>query len=341
MKQQKNGKYVKYVTIIEYGKKKRKYFSADSEEELYFKIFQYKQNMNKSKLFKEVAEDWKNEFYPTYAPRTLSCYTAPLNRCIKYFDGRYIDDIEPIDIKNYMSFLKMKKYAKKSIKNHRVVLSMIFKFAIINGNVKYNPVSDVPIPRNLSETHRLPPGEYELEKIKASLNCTFGLFYIFILYTGLRRGEALAITYEDIDYEKNTITVNKSLYHEHNQPHIKKPKTVAGNRIVPLLQPLKAVLPKKDKGVIFSNEKGEYLTASNVETLIKYYRRETGVTATPHQLRHQYAVILHNANVLDKDAQDLLGHANLSTTKDIYTHITDKRRKISSEKIEKYLADES
>ena len=52
----------------------------------------------------------------------------------------------------------------------------------------------------------------------------------------------------------------------------------------------------------------------------------TGVNATPHQLRHAYATILFDAGLDDKDAQELLGHANISTTRDIYTHITQKRR---------------
>ena len=54
--------------------------------------------------------------------------------------------------------------------------------------------------------------------------------------------------------------------------------------------------------------------------------KATEMQITPHQLRHAYATILYEAGIKDKDAQDLLGHANIQTTRDIYTHITNNRR---------------
>lgn len=70
---------------------------------------------------------------------------------------------------------------------------------------------------------------------------------------------------------------DKSLYHKHNQPYIKMPKTESGIRNIPLLQPLKKVLNRNKQGIIFSNEDGEYMKASQVETKLKWYRKATGI----------------------------------------------------------------
>ena len=159
-----------------------------------------------------------------------------------------------------------------------------------------------------------------------------------MLYTGIRRGEALALTYEDIDWENELININKSLYHKHNLPEIKSPKTESGVRSIPLLKPLKDVLDPNKTGIIFANDSGDYLKASQVETKLKWYRRETGILCSPHQLRHEYATLLHEADIVDKDAQELLGHSQISTTKDIYMHITPRRLKQTAAKLNEFLS---
>lgn len=298
-----------------------------------------------TKIFEEhkhsfvcIADAWAAEAFPQLAYRTLSCYKAPLMRAKKFFLGDYIEDITHAKIKEYMEFLVEQNYSKKTIKNYRIVLSMIFKYAVVNDIVSLNLVSDVSIPKGLKSTRRKPPTELEIEKIKSNVDYDFGLFYYFLLYTGIRRGEALALTYEDIDWNNELITINKSLYHKHNQPHIKMPKTESGIRNIPLLQPLKKVLDRNKRGIIFSNDDGEYMTASQVETKLKWYRRATGISCSPHQLRHEFATILLEADIVDKDAQELLGHAQISTTKDIYMHITPKRLKETANKLNQFLS---
>lgn len=75
------------------------------------------------------------------------------------------------------------------------------------------------------------------------------------------------------------------------------------------------------------------MTETQFQRQWKLYQKESGVSATPHQLRHAYATILFEAGLDDKDAQELLGHANISTTRDIYTHITNKHREETAKKL--------
>ena len=113
-----------------------------------------------------------------------------------------------------------------------------------------------------------------------------------------------------------------------NVPNIKNnPKTEAGIREVPLLDCVYKVL-KRGRGdqLIFPNTKNELIRNGNFNRLWDKYRAETGLTITPHQLRHAYATMLYDAGVDVKTAQYLLGHANIQTTMDIYTHLSKQRK---------------
>ncbi len=178
--------------------------------------------------------------------------------------------------------------------------------------------------KNLSQKKRHAPPTDQVQKIKANVNDEFGLFAFLIYYTGCRRGEAEGLMYEDIDRVKNRISIRRSVYNVSTKPEIKEPKTAAGIRSVPLLPALAAVLPDKKHGFIFSSDGGkspspDWIISRNYAQ----YQKRTGVTVSPHEIRHGYATALHEAGVDYKTAQQLLGHAQLSTTMDIYTDILD------------------
>ena len=119
-----------------------------------------------------------------------------------------------------------------------------------------------------------------------SIDKPFGLFAYLVLYTGLRKGEALALTYMDIT--NGEIMINKSVYYEGMQPKIKWPKTQAGTRKVPILTPLADVLPEQKTGPVFPNASGALMTDSEYKAEWKKYIVATGISCTPHQLRHPY-----------------------------------------------------
>ena len=145
--------------------------------------------------------------------------------------------------------------------------------------------------------------------------------------------------YNDIDLDNDIISVTKSVYHVNNRPFIKEPKTQKGIRNVPILYPLKPYLPnKKSQQYIFSLDGGKTpLTEMQYQKLWKEYAKSIGINCSAHQLRHSFATMLFECGVDAKDAQDILGHAQLSTTMDIYTHIRDSRRKDVASKINEKL----
>ena len=96
------------------------------------------------------------------------------------------------------------------------------------------------------------------------------------------------------------------------------------------------LIPKgKPFEYIFSNST-EPLTLKEFKVRWANFQKEAGITATPHQFRHTFASIMHEAGISPKDAQGILGHAQIATTMDIYTHFSNQRNKKAATVLNKY-----
>ena len=226
--------------------------------------------------------------------------------------------------------------ARKTAATQLQIIRQILRFAVVQGALPYNPAEALRLPKGLKVTYRMPPDENQVKLIKAHAKDTpFGLFAALVYYTGCRRGEALALTGADIDRKAKRISITKSVYYVGNYAQIKQPKTEKGTREVPLLDALDKLLPKRlPKGYLFAEPNGEPLTDDHFFDAYKKYQQATGVTVTPHQIRHGYATALYECGVDFKTMQALLGHAQLSTTMDIYTHVRQNSLKAAEEKMQ-------
>lgn len=104
-----------------------------------------------------------------------------------------------------------------------------------------------------------------------------------------------------------------------------------------MLAPLaKALKGKAKKGYIF-NYNNELLHNKRASTLWNNYCKSIGIEhITPHQLRHAYATRLYELNIDEKSAQEIMGHADISTTRNIYTHISELKRKTTAEQLNNF-----
>lgn len=283
-------------------------------------------------VFRDVAEEWFSEHSAELEYNSLKGLKPAYERAVREFGDMFVTDILPSDIAKYIKSFTAKGYADKTTRTQLGVFNMIFKYAInFKGIDMQNPARDVVIPRGLPKRKVSLPSDEDIQKVKGNVGREFGLFAYFILYTGLRRGELLALRYDDI--RDGFINVNKSVYYENNKPKIKKPKTASGIRKVPILDKLKPYIC--GKGIIF-NYNGDYLPQHIFDSKWKQYCAETGIKCTPHQLRHCYTTMLFESGVLaPKDIQHLLGHNQISTTMDIYTDIRRQREKEIAKKVKK------
>lgn len=293
---------------------------AINASEMLRKLSDLKYKIENGEIFGNVAEDWKEEHFSTVAYTTAKSYDTVFKCVMEEFQNRYINQITAQDIQGYINRVAKKGYSQRTVKNNLMIITMIFDYAVLNGFLSVNTAQPVKLPKGLPKNERTTPSDSDINIVKSSLNVPFGLFAFFLLYTGCRRGEALAAKYEDVDRKNKTILINKSLYFEHNRPKIKTPKSRAGERTIIVPDILLDKLPK-GKGYIFSVDENP-LSEQQYRLKWKSYVKKTGINLTPHQLRHQYATFLYDAGIDDKSAQSLLGHSSIVVTKDIYTHIS-------------------
>lgn len=290
-------------------------------------------------VFEDYAERWYEAHAARVSFKTAEAYAAPLRRLEGHFAGRDLAEITAADVSAYLAELGKKKYARRTVQMHRDVLNMIFNYAILAGDLAANPCAAVAMPKNLTVTRRELPEDAAIRAVLDNAAVPFGLFALVCLTAGLRRGEALALRYEDIDRAAGVIHVTKAVEFIGNSPQLKPTKTAAGERDAILPAVLAAAIPATGSGYLFPRDDGGLLTKTQYRKRWLAYCRAIGYDITAHQLRHGFATLLYEAEIPDKDAQDLLGHASISTTRNIYTHIRSTRRAATAEKFNAFLSD--
>lgn len=328
LKPRSDGRYCKTITD---KNGYRKYFYGASEREINQKILEYQRKKEVGRTFSEIADEWWSETYDDLAHQTLKGYKPALARAVDIFGKSNVKDIQPRDILLFFKRLASEDFASKTIANHRIILNQIFNYAVIAGDIQYNPVTAVRIPKTAKKSTRPPATVSDESKILSSDHPW--LFPLVALLTGLRKGEILALQWQDIDFKENTISITKSVEHIGKKPNIKSTKTESGNRLVPLLSLLKTKLESqksKPEHYIFSDDGGKTpLYEHRYTRLYNDYKQDVGITCTAHQLRHSYATIAVEEDINPKDLQNALGHADITTTMNIYAAA----RKRSVEKV--------
>lgn len=288
----------------------------------------------------DAAERWKAVRFEQLSYKTTEAYKPVFRRLTARFGAEALEAVETRDVSAYLQTLAAQGYARRTVQMYRDMLGQIYSYAIGEGLTKYNPVDHAVMPRGLSAgTRGIAPDE-AIEAVREGVGLPFGLFAAVCLYAGLRRGEALALRYEDVDRAAGVIHVTKAVEYINNNPHLKEPKTKSGRRDVDLLDPLAAAIPK-GSGYLFADENGDLLTKEAYNSRWNRYCSQIGYKISAHQLRHGYATLLYEAGVDDKDAQEQLGHANIELTRNTYTHIRAGQRRRTAEKLNRYLKREN
>lgn len=338
MKKRPDGRYVKVKTIN--GNKIPFYSRAKSEKlaekDIENQLLEYKQQEEKGKLYKEVAKEWEREHYKNIEHQTEARYKTLVSHSIDEFGEQYVKLIVAEDIDTFLKGFSTKGYSSKSIKDQYSVLKMILKHAHLKGYIQSLPAFP-KAPKGKNSVKREPLNDEQIKIVESSINCTFGFLAYFLLYTGLRKSEALAVQYQDIDLKNNIIHINKALYYKSNEPYIKTPKTEAGKRDVILLDCVADKIQKGKKEDYIFNVNGELIKNSLFTRKWEKYKEETGLKITAHQLRHTFATILFEADINVKDAQSLMGHSDISVTQNIYTHIRQKRLESTAKTLNEHI----
>ncbi|HTY45899.1 MAG TPA: tyrosine recombinase XerC [Patescibacteria group bacterium] len=264
------------------------------------------------------------EIEKNYSSHTVLNYRLDLEDFKKFLDQTPVENVDYLVLRKYLACLKEKNLKARSVGRRLSTLRTFFKFLTREGFVKANPITSLSSPKQ--EKH-LPKFLTE-EQVKSLIDVALpkeemGMRDRAILETfystGIRISELVGLNVDDVDFISGIVKVLGKGRKE---------------RIVPIgetaLAAIRAYLAqkKKETTALFLNKNGRRITTRGARNIVDKYLRlasiKQGVSA--HTLRHSFATHLLNRGADLRSVQELLGHANLSTTQ-IYTHLTTEKLK--------------
>ena len=305
---------------------KAKTFSAKNKKDLMLKIALYK-DKHEGLRINQLADEWIEDVEKRVVYNTMKGYRSAYQKILQDWEDTPVEDITPQKV---LAWLKRYDHmAQKTITNLLLVLRQIIDYGCIHYGLQYNPCDKVKPPKGTGKKIREFPSEKDIDIVNSNIDLPYGLFLYTILYTGMRRGEICALRWKDIDFKNQRIHVRQSSFwtNDHER-HDKSPKSQAGERDVPLLpslaDKLKAIKGDPDE-LVFGDLK-EY----QIDKGVRKYMNETGLSCTPHGLRHGFASILFKQGLDVKTIQYVMGHAQTSTTMEIYVHLMEEDKTASA-----------
>ena len=256
-------------------------------------------------------------------------------------------------------FSTLKKY--RSI---RAYASKVLDHAVTLGIIANNVMKNVTMPVNID-----PPQEDEQENfytkeqlvqflkyLKQESNFKHYALFRLLAFSGMRKGEALALTWNDINFTSKEIRINKTLSSgENNRLFVQTPKTKSSIRTLKMDKITLDILEEwnklqkqdylklgintlKPNQLVFSNEDNKYLQpAMTRKWMIRIQDKYSLKKITTHGLRHTHCSLLFEAGASLKEVQERLGHSDIQTTMNIYTHVTEKAKDEAAQKFASYM----
>ena len=298
--------------------------------------------------FAEVAELWLESYKSTVKPTTYQGVKIKLDVMIDlYFTDMKIQQIS-VAYCQKVAIKLSNRYILYT--NYYSVISRVFKYATSIDIIKSNPLDKIIKPKNrplkVKENYYTKQELTDFLKVcKENCKPVEYTFYHLLAFTGLRIGEAIGLMWSDVDFENKRLNISRTAVKIGKEQTVQDPKTKRSKRVITLDDETLNVLKlwkrqqikeyfqagkayQHDSNYIFTNNKGKWLlTATMKVKLSSFFCKHNKLKKiTPHGFRHTHASLLFEAGITAKIISDRLGHNNVQTTLDMYTHINDNQR---------------
>ncbi len=313
---------------------------------------------------KDTVGEWLDTWLETYVkysvkPYTLDAYQRNCGNYIKPALGasRLSALTAPQIQRFYNSLLVDKKLSPKTVRNIHGVFHKALEQAMKLGMIRNNPTTLCDLPKvRRKEIH--PMEQQEIGAfLKAIEGCKFELLYQVTLFTGMRQGEVLGLTWDCVDFEHDALYITKPLQKREKVggQYVRAPTKSGRSRMITVAPSVMALLKKQKSqqaqmrllagpdwknpwDLVFTNEFGGNLVHFTVYKAFKEIVRAIGLGQERfHDLRHSYAVVSLESGDDIKTVQTNLGHATASFTLDVYGHVSQKMRQQSAERMERFI----
>lgn len=312
----------------------------------------------------EWLDIWAVDYLGGVKPYTLVAYQKQIRVHIKPSLGAVkLQALTPHMIQRFYNTLSASTpdrpaLSPKTVKSIHGVLHKAMKQAVSIGYIRTNPADNCALPR-MEKAAVQPLDEEQTKKfLEAIKGHRFEKLYTFTLFTGLREGEVLGLTWDKVNLKDGILVVDQQLQvepHKGGKYLLVPVKTGKGRTIVmapwvveilreqrlaQMEARLRAGAAWEDTNLVFTNEVGGHLVDN---TIYKHFKKIVTSIGMPdvrfHDLRHSYAVAAIRAGDDIKTVQGNLGHATAAFTLDVYGHVTDQMKQASASRMESYIKD--
>nr|WP_295589690.1 site-specific integrase [uncultured Streptococcus sp.] len=306
--------------------------------------------------YKELASLWWESYKHTVKPNTqLNVRRLLDNHILPLFGSYKLDKLTTPLIQNVVN-----KLADKTNKGEEgaflyydslhALNKRILQYGVVMQAIPFNPAREVILPRNIQKAKREKVKHFDNDELKSFLKYLDTLdlsryryyyeitLYKFLLATGCRINEALALSWSDIDLDNAIVHITKTL--NYNQ-ELNSPKSKSSLRDIDIDQATVSMLKQyrlrqtkeawkigKSETVVFSDFINEYPNNRTLQTRLRtHFKRADVPNIGFHGFRHTHASLLLNSGIPYKELQHRLGHSQLSMTMDIYSHLSKENAK--------------
>ena len=368
IRQRKDGKWEARYTAGRdpgTGKQVQRSIYGDSQGEVLKKLQQVQAEAEKGNLVEpskmtvgQWLDIWQKEYLGGVKHRTAHSYRGIIKGYIVPSLGAVkIQKLNPHNIQAFYNDLqRVKNLSPKTIKNVHGVFHSALKQAVHIGYIKINPADGATLPRIEKPELTILPEESIPAFLEAMKDDIYAPIYYVTLFTGLRQGEVLGLSWGNVDFANGTIYICRQLQRNHDTGEYilaplknDKPRLISPAPSVMEMLHRVDIEQKKNRfkagaawnnpdNLVFTNELGSRLIH---KTVYSHFKKIAATIGMPdlrfHDLRHSYAVNALQSGDDVKTVQDALGHHTAAFTLDVYGFVTDKMKRDSAQRMEQFI----